>query len=265
MADDAFAAPEVQTEVAPVEVQDATPPTEDTVPSEVEKTEPEVKPERTFTQKELDDILQRRLAKESRKIERYSRAEAELQLLKSQMQPKAAPVNHGEPKPDQFQDYESYIEAVTDWKVEQKFKGIQAQNEQERQRQAQTQHEQRLRSNIAKTASKYEDFEEVVSNEDLPITFAMRDAIGESDIGGDIAYHLGTNVQEAARIANLSPIAQVRAILDLEAKLKAPKKVTTDAPAPITPSGTGAKVSKSPSDMTDKEFDAWRKRHIALR
>jgi len=265
MADDAFAAPEVQTEVAPVEVQNATPPTEETVPSEVENTEPEVKPERTFTQKELDDILQRRLAKKSREIERYSRAEAELQLLKSQMQPKAEPVNRGEPKPDQFQDYESYIEAVTDWKVEQKFKGIQAQNEQERQRQAQTQHEQRLASNIAKTASKYEDFEEVVSNEDLPITFAMRDAIGESDIGGDIAYHLGTNIHEAGRIARPSPIAQVRAILGLESKLKAPKKATTDAPEPITPSGSRATVSKSPDQMTDKEFADWRKKHIKAR
>jgi len=265
MADDAFAAPEVQTEVAPVEVQDATPPTEETVPSEVENTEPEVKPERTFTQKELDNILRRRLAQESRKIEQYARAEAELQLLKSQMQQKAEPVNRGEPKPDQFQDYESYIEAVTDWKVEQKFKGIQAQNEQERQKQAQTQHEQRLASNIAKTASKYEDFEEVVSNEDLPITFAMRDAIGESDIGGDIAYHLGTNVQEAERIARLSPIAQVRAILDLEAKLKAPKKAKTDAPEPITPSGSRATVSKSPDQMTDKEFADWRKKHIKAR
>jgi len=257
---DVFADPEVQAEVAPVEVQDATPPEEETAPSEVEsKPEPEVKPERVFTQKELDEILQKRLAKESRKIERYSRAEAELRVLKEQMQPKAEPVNHGEPKPEQFKDYESYIEAVTDWKVEQKFKGFQAQSEQERQRQEQAQHEAKLRDNLNKAAAKYEDFEDVVTNPEIPITLAMRDAIGESDIGGDIAYHLGTNVQEAVRIANLSPIAQVRAILDLESKLKAPKKVTTDAPAPIVPNAGKGKVAKDPGQMTDAEYAKWRR------
>ena len=254
---DVFETPEVQAEVAPVE-QDATPQEEVTAdPVEVDK--PEVKPERTFTQKELDEILQKRLAKESRKIERYSRAEAELRLLKEQMQPKAEPVNHGEPKPEQFKDYESYIEAVTDWKVEQKFKGIQARTEQERQQQAQQSHEEKLRSNISKTAAKYDDFEDVVTNPEVPITFAMRDAIGESEIGGDIAYHLGTNVQEAARIASLSPVAQVKAILALEAKLNAPKKVTTDAPAPIVPNAGKGKVAKDPGQMTDAEYAKWRR------
>lgn len=74
------AAPEAQTEVAPVVEQDksaTTPPEPEQTATSSEEKQPEVKPERTFTQKELDEILQKRLAKESRKIERYSRAEAE--------------------------------------------------------------------------------------------------------------------------------------------------------------------------------------------
>jgi len=254
---DVFAAPEA--EVAPVEVQDATTPTADTVPAEEVKTEPEVKPERTFTQKELDEILQKRLAKESRKIERYSRAEAELKLLKEQMQQQPEPVSQGEPKPENYKDYESYIEALTDYKVEAKLKGHQERIAQENQQRAQIEHEVKLRDNIIKAAEKYDDFEEVVTNDNVPITYAMRDAIGESDIGGDIAYHLGTNIQEATRIANLSPIGQVRAILDLESKLKAPKKVTTGAPAPIVPNAGKGKVTKDPGQMTDEEYAKWRK------
>lgn len=251
-----------QSEVSPA----AEAPRQDITADPVEESRPGVKPERTFTQKELDEILQKRLAKESRKIERYSRAEAELRLLKEQMQPRQEqPVNRGEPKPDQFQDYESYIEAVTDWKVEQKFKGIKAQTEQERQRHAQSQHEAKIRENLTKAADKYDDFEEVISSPDLIVTIPMRDAIGESDMGGDIAYYLGTNKQEAAQIAKLSPIGQVKAILALETKLKAPKKVTTDAPEPINPSGGTAKVSKSPAEMTDAEFDTWRRKHIKAR
>lgn len=254
----------VQAEVAPVEVQDATT-QQDVTADPIEEIKPEVKPERTFTQKELDEILQKRLAKESRKIERYSRAEAELRLLKEQMQPKPDPVSQGEPKPENYKDYESYIEALTDYKVDAKLKGIHERTTQERQQQAQLEHEVKLRDNIVKAAAKYDDFEEVVTNDNVPITYAMRDAIGESEIGGDIAYHLGTNIHEAARIANLSPIGQVRAILDLEAKLKAPKKVTTSAPEPISPSGNKASVTKSPDQMTDAEFDAWRKKHIKAR
>lgn len=252
-----------QTEVAPAEVEAATPQEGDTVdPVEVDK--PEVK-ERTFTQKELDEILQKRLAKESRKIERYSRAEAELRLLKEQMQPKQEPVSRGEPKLEQFGDYESYIEALTDFKVEQKLKGHQERTAQESQIRAQREVESKMADNISKAAAKYDDFEDVVTNPNLPITYAMRDTIGESELGGDIAYYLGSNVQEAAQIANLSTIAQVKAILALEAKLRTPKKLTTDAPEPIKPSGGNAKVTKSPSDMTDKEFDEWRKRHIKAR
>lgn len=231
----------------------------------VEESKPEVKPERTFTQKELDEILQKRLAKESRKIERYSRAEAELRLLKEQMQPKQEPANLGEPKREQFQDYESYIDALTDFKVEQKLKGHQERSAQESQMRAQREHEEILAANISKAADKYDDFNDVVTNRNLPITFAMRDAMGESELGGDIAYYLGSNVQEAAQIARLSPIAQVKAILALEAKLRTPKKVTTDAPEPIKPSGGNAKVTKSPADMTDKEFSEWRKKHINSR
>lgn len=262
--EEAQAAPEVQAEVAPVE-QDATS-QEELTADPVEVNKPEVKPEKTFTQKELDEILQKRLAKESRKIERYSRAEAELQLLKAQMQPRQEPVNHEEPKPEQFKDYESYIKAYTRYEAAEARREIKQQEEYERQQQAQYQHEERLRSNIVKTAEKYDDFKDVVGS--IPsqyISLAMRDAIGESDIGGDIAYHLGTNIQEAARIASLTPIGQVKAILDLEAKLKAPKKVKTDAPEPISPSGNRATVSKSPDQMTDKEFAEWRKKHIKAR
>lgn len=245
----------------PVEVNNDAASQPEATADPVEEVKPEVKPEKTFTQKELDEILQKRLAKESRKIERYSRAEAELRLLKEQMQQKPEPVvNRGEPKPEQFKDYESYLDALTDWKVESKLKGMEERKAQERQREAQTEHESKLRENVVKASSKYDDFEDVVTNPQLPITIAMRDAIGESDMGGDIAYYLGLNVHEAERIAGLSPIGQVKAILSLEAKLKAPEvKVKTDAPPPIEPNKASAKVTKDPGKMTDEEYLKWRK------
>lgn len=250
-----------ETVVEPVAVaEETTPPADDTVKSEDDKNQPEVKPERTFTQKELDDILQKRLAKESRKVERYARAEAELRLIKEQMQPKQRYVEPSEPKPDQFNDYESYIASLTDWKVDQKLRGLQEQTMQQRQLDEQTVQKSKMRENLIKSADKYDDFEDVVTNPALTITAAMRDAIGESEIAGDVAYHLGMNTQEAERIAALSPIGQVKAIMALEAKLKAPeKKLTTDAPEPITPNASKGQVKKDPFKMTDAEYAKWRK------
>lgn len=250
-----------QTVADPVEVtKDAASQPEATA-DPVEEVKPEVKPEKTFTQKELDEILQKRLAKESRKIERYSRAEAELKLLKEQMQPKQPEaVSQGEPKPEQFKDYESYLDALTDWKLERKLKDREERTAQERQRQSQAEHEAKLKDNIVKVSDKYEDFEDVVTNPSLPITLAMRDAIGESEVGGDIAYYLGVNITEAERIAGLTPIGQIKAIMALEAKLKTPEvKVKTDAPPPIEPNKASAKVTKDPGKMTDEEYLKWRK------
>lgn len=256
---DVFDAPVAETVVTPEAV---TPPTKETTPSEVESTESEVKPERTFTQKELDDILQKRLAKEHRKIEKFARADAENQYLREQLsrqQTQQQSIPSGEPKPEQFKDYESYIEALTDYKVEKKLAVVQERSAQQRQAEAQQSAEQKIRENLSKAAEKYDDFEEVVTNPSLTITAAMRDSIGESELGGEIAYYLGSNPKEAAEIAQLSPVQQVKAIDRLEQKLKAPKKVTTDAPAPIVPNAGKGKVAKDPGQMTDAEYAKWRR------
>ena len=188
---------EVQTEAAPVEEsKESVPPTDETVKSEDEKTEPEVKAEKTFTQKELDEILQKRLAKEQRKIERFARAEAENQYLREQLQAKQVPQveqSSGEPKPEQFKTYEEYIDKLTDWKLDQRMAKVTEQTQAQRQAQAQAEQEAKIRENLSKAADKYDDFEDVVSNPNLPITPVMRDAIGESELAGDIAYYLGSN------------------------------------------------------------------------
>ena len=118
--------------------ESAAQPTETTAESEQE-TKPESK-EKTFTQEELDSIVQKRLAKESRRIAKLAEVEAENRMLKQQME-QARPRQEepsGKPVPSQFQDYESYIEAVAEWKADQKLATIRAESEaQQRQREAQ--------------------------------------------------------------------------------------------------------------------------------
>lgn len=253
---------EVQTEAAPIETpESAAPPTEDKADSEAETKEPESKPEKTFTQKELDDILTRRLAKEQRKIEKYARAEAEAQMLREQLaklqQPEQKVSPSGEPKPEQFTTYEEYLDKLTDWKLDQREAKRQEQQAQQRQIEASKTQEERIRETLSKAAEKYDDFEEVIGS--IPaqyVTPAMVDAIGESEIGGEISYYLGNNHKEAAEIARMTPVQQVKAIDRLEAKLKAPAKVSA-APAPAQVVGKGKATQQL--DLASASLDEYMK------
>jgi len=183
-----------------------------------ESTTPEAAP-KTFTQEELDAAIGKRLAREQRKWEREQAQRA---------QAPAAPV---EPvAPEQFESTEAYVEAL----AAQKAQALIEQREQQRQQSEvlETFHEKE-----EEARTKYDDFDQVAYNPNLPITQVMAQAIQASDVGPDVAYHLGANPKEAERISKLPPLQQAKEIGKLEAKLadSPPVKKTSTAPAPITP------------------------------
>ena len=102
----------------------------------------------------------------------------------------------------------------------------------------------------------------------------MAETIRASDIGPEIAYHLGSNPKEAERIARLSPYLQAKEIGRIEAKLAdaPPVKKTSSAPAPIRPVTARASTSgvtdttdpRSTQSMSTSEWiEAERKRQMA--
>lgn len=97
---------------------------------------------------------------------------------------------------------------------------------------------------MSRAREKHADFDQVVYNPDLKITETMREVVLQSEDGASLAYHLGQHPEEAARIANLQPTAQILAIGRLQAKLEAKAApaapVPSTAPAPITPVKAGA-------------------------
>lgn len=88
-----------------------------------------------------------------------------------------------------------------------------------------------------------------------------------SDAGAKLIHHLGKDLDEAARIAALTPVQMARELTRLEIKLSQPAKPkpVSQAPAPITPVAGTSGGSKDPSAMTDAEFAKWRKAQIAQR
>jgi hypothetical protein len=224
---------EVQNELAAVPA----PEPELTAVPEPEVTAPETeepKPAKTFTQEELDAAIGKRLAREQRKWERE-------QARRQQKTATPAPA----PSLEQFESVDQYAEALAAQKAEELLAKREADRERMETLEAYHDREEEARG-------KYDDFEQVAYNPNLPITTVMAETIQASDIGPDVAYYLGANPKEADRISRLSPYLQAKEIGKIEAKLSdsPPVKKTTSAPPPIAPiSGRG---SGSPSyDTTD--------------
>jgi len=219
-------APELEATAAVEPVENETP---EEQPVEQEAT-------KTFTQEELDAIVGKRLAREQRKWERE-----QAQRLAEQ-QARQQPVDLA---PEQFETYEDYADALAERKAEELLARREAELQQRALLDAYHDREEAARD-------KYDDFEMVAYNPDLPVTEAMARAIQASDIGPDVLYHLGSNPKDAARISRLDPILQAREIGKIEAQLGAapPVKKTSNAPAPIAP--VTARTTGSPAfDTTD--------------
>lgn len=230
------------------------------------------KPSRTFTQDELDTILQKRLAKESRRLERVARAEVERDYYKRLAEgdggpePRARTAERapGEPKREDYNDYESYLDARADWRADQRAKDRQDKEKRETEARDHATRVQTIREKVLEPGvAKYgEDFEESVRSIDM--TRTMADAILESESPVDLANHLANHPDEAKRIAKMLATQQVRELAKIESKLsEAP--APTKTPAPITPSGSNTQVRKELKDMEYDDFVAARRRSIAQR
>jgi len=262
-------------ENTPVVEAEIVTPTETETPAADTETKPEPV-EKSFSQKELDDILEKRLSKERRKREDLQRrlAVTEELALKSRQPEPQKPADSGEPKRESFESYEAYLEARADYRADRKVdERLAKEREQANARNAET--EQRkvnesFQKRIQEVAKEIEDFEDVLASSEAPMTRAMSEAILHSDEGPKLAYHLAKNPDEAERIAALPAARQAVEIGKLEAKLGAAEKPQTKtpskAPEPIKPvTGKSGIVDAEPSHDKPDEWLKWRNRQRAAR
>ncbi len=277
MADDAaVAAPEQSNEATTAAPQATDAPAqtasaESAAPEESEAPKPGATPPKAFTQEEVNKFLAREVAKQRRRIEREMRLSIENEALRRQVEgPKpearAPDASGGKPQLKDFPDYESFVEAVADWRAEQKIEArikaeaekTKALTEKERDAERRAYFHERV---IERGAALYEDFEDVALAEDLPITEPMLLTIAESDHGPVAAYFLGQHPEEAKRISKLSAPAQVREIDKLIATLTKPAE-PTKAPEPIKPNkGDGSAGDTLETALASGDY----KRFVKLR
>ena len=112
---------------------------------------------------------------------------------------------------------------------------------------------------------KYPDFAEKVIQSDLPFTAIMVETLMDSDMGADTAYFMAQNPNQVKKIAEMPPIAQARAIFELESKVKAKQApAQSKAPAPVKPvrGGSSASQSKPITEMSMSEYAAHRQKQM---
>jgi hypothetical protein len=177
------------------------------------------------------------------------------------------------PKVEQFERYEDFLEARSEWAAERKFQQLQEaqqrkSEESNHQRLIEDQQRQMMEQSkavntlIEKAEQKYPDFYEKVfdTSGNVPISTVVATAILESDVGADVAYYLGTHPEEAQRIAKLSPTSQLREFGKMEVSLA---KQQSAAPPPIKPvDGRGANDGPPGPNADMKTWLKWRNKQL---
>ena len=234
-------------------------------------------------EEDLKDPVEKRIGKLTKKwrttererdFERAKRLEAETELAKLKSQIPSA----DKPKRDDFEDDAEFLEALADWKVESKLKThsevVTKKIGEDAEKQAATEIEQELEEISEKGQDKYEDYSTVVFDKDLVLTQGMVETALLTDIAEDILYYLGKNPDISAAIGEMSALRAAKEIGKIEARLvaekkkpdekkadpPAPAKKLTQTPDPIDPVRSTGAIDKDPSQMSAKEYRAWREK-----
>lgn len=240
----------------------------------------EEKPKKKGGFKKRIDKLAKRLSERDREVE-YLRAETE--RLRASNAPKkeevaakpAAQAEEGRPHPDNYETNAEYVEALTDWKIEQRDK---ANEVKAKETQVKTEFEAELtkfRQGMKEIKNSAPDYDEVFDGvADVFVPAAHQTIFFDSEFGPKLMYELAKDPKEFARICELPLAAAARAIGRFEAKiLDTPVKPETKefkktkAPPPIAPVGANSSGSTRKSiydpNLSQAEYERLRRDQIA--
>lgn len=178
----------------------------------------------------------------------------------------AAAADAGKPKASDFESHTEFVEALVDWKADQKLKAVQTETAQERARTQQQTAEQAYQAKEKEYSSAVPDFEEVVAAADFPVSQAVIAEIVHGENGPALKYYLAQNPDELERLNKMTPVQLAREVGRLESKFKTAAKAASstaaavsNAPKPPTPASKSASTStKDPGEMSPAEYRAWR-------
>jgi len=245
------------------------------------------KPKKKNGFKKRIDKLNRKISEREKELE-YWRQEAlkhqgkEGQDTSSEEEESAKSTEKASDRPqaDDYDTHEEYVEALTDWKLEQK---LSAKEKKEQESKAEQEFQQKLgthRERVESFAQSHEDFYDVVEDvDDIELSQTVQEAIIESETGPQLMYELAKNRKELERINSLPATKAARELGKFENKVtqsSEPSKETSKketktskAPEPIKPVSqkSGGQVHKSIHDenLSFKEYERLREKQLKER
>ena len=272
---------EVPKEVPPVVAKDQKPVEEVVVPVKTEKKpDGEVIPFVKGADKRIGEITKKwRTTERERDFlqTKLTESEAKIKELSAKVP------SEDKPRKEDFDEEAEFLEALTDWKIDVKLKAsreeVAASVESVSEKKAVEKVYDTLDSVMEKGRAKYEDFIDLVQNEDLVLSPETAEIALLADNPEDVLYYLAAHSEESAELATLPPAKIAIKIGAISAKLEVkpvvepvvepvvkpvvtpPVKKQSNAPEPIEPVRTEGLTERDPSKMTPKEYRAWRERN----
>lgn len=221
---------------------------------------------RTYTQEEIDRIVNK-----VKKNERYrTKKEVEAyyqgrESVKPQPGERAAAESKAEKQPVRadYDLYEEFLEAKTSYEARHSARAERERMDKEAKDKEASEAAMKTRREFhAKALAKYPNLDERLEEvSDAPMYPGVQEAIMESALGPEILNELLDNPKEFDRLAAMSEPAAIREIGKLEARLEAKPSKAEDkkdtkpaskAPAPVSPpGGATASTDDQPSDSDD--------------
>ena len=287
-------APAPETEGEPAATETPTPegeavetPPEDT-PQEVQPVDttppPKVDP-RTKTIRELREQLAERDARDRARDAELARIAAALEARQQppapevKPEPPAAPEPPAQPQRAAFDDPEAYAAAMAEWGAQRALHAYQAEaakRAEETKAAEDTAAQQRANAERAQQfvstwnerraafIETHPDYQEVAETQTVPINDAMGFVIMNDAKGPEIAYYLGQNPTEAARLSQINPQTNGHELLmefgALKAKMAAQASASarpqvSRVPAPIVPVGSrSVAAAVDPDTLSGDEY-----------
>lgn len=234
--------------------------------------EDKAKPRKPGRYERRIDRLEQQLAYERRIRELEAQVAGRTQPAQQQQQPRQPVV----PKPVQQPDetWEDYNDRVMDWKVEERLARMNAEQQAAQAREQSQAQAAQWNERVNAYKAQKRDYDETLASADhIMVPPAMQQAIMTSDNGPALVYALAQDHKELERLVKLEPLAAVRELGRLEAKItatqanpSAQRAAVSQAPEPIRPVGQGAATSTKPLDEMDfQEYKRAREKAIAAR
>lgn len=242
--------------------------TESDESEETEENEESEKPKKKSGFKRRIESFQRKLSEKDQEIEFYKK----LALKEKSDSNETKPVQKTEqqasdsrPDPNDFDSQIDYIDALTEWKLEQREKKqSEKQIEQQRQNEAQKKIDT-FQKSLVEFKKIQPDFDEVLAEaSDIEVSPLVQDIVLDSEFSAQLVYELAKDPSLATKLNSLNAVQIARELGKLEAKFADSSKENkqlkvSKAPPPLTPvTPKTSKVNKSPEEMDYQEYKLWR-------